>query len=486
MSEHQALGDAGNAEAGRDRRAAQSEGRRPVDSRDRAPEVYVESEQVARLVETRKADDLPDVPQASWFDDDVPPSAAPAMVAVLDRPADEAVAQAAAATDASPPRGMDGESAETSTEDRLIDEFDVVVRGLDDPGSAMNAAFPRLGKQGDTDIFDPLAFEFPRASDAPEGTMRPAVEPPMPGQGKVDLSGDDKAPPDFESSPPTNGFGEPPADSTMRPAVEPRTEDTTVDLSRDEPAELETKPGDPGPRDEAVGTRPPIDLPGDRAAPIADEAPGRLPGLPGVPRDEDSAIPTRPGLEDLAVRGRTGGAEAEPIATKSAPPESGREFSPVARDIDRAPTEESLDVFDTRPAAGLPTRESLPGSPTWEPAANADPRDSTSVPDVAAPKAEVAREVVDDNIPDEPVSPGVRPGSGFFDEAPTETSSREDSADDLPVSVPVSREADSARHEAPLPVDDGRDAPSRLDLPDSAREELAPLKFEDDDNLDDG
>ncbi len=193
MSENQALaGDGGNPDFGREQRRGNSpEGRRTAEGRDRAPEVYVEGEQVARLVD-RRTEPAPEVPAVSWFDDAVPPSAAPAAVATLERPVEETSA-ASSSPSAEPAAGqspgtMSPPLGQPNTDDRLIDEFDVVVRGLDDADSALNSAFPRLGKQSDTDVFDPAAFEFPPPGEAPEGMMTPAVEPPIPGQGPIDLS----------------------------------------------------------------------------------------------------------------------------------------------------------------------------------------------------------------------------------------------------------------------------------------------------------
>lgn len=493
MSENQAMGDMANSEAGRERRANTAESRRTVESRDRAPEVYVEGEQVARLVETRRDEAAPQAPAVSWFDDAVAPSAAPAPVATLERPVESAPAP--------PVETVPGQAPVTAAatrtpaaDDRLIDEFDVVVRGLDDADSAMNSAFPRLGKQDPVDIFDPAAFEFPPPGEAPEGMMTPAVEPPIPGQGTIDLSGNDggdDAQPDF---------GRPNETERMTPAVEPTEGDNSysppspdedrgsgrppVESQYDEPRartsdEQEPVRGLPNDRNEKTGDEPARGLPGEKSAPDADGGlPTRIPGLPGSSRGEDASIPTRPGVEDLVEAGRRE-LEDEPAA-KSAPPVGGREPAPVARDIEPATEMDSLDVFPTRPAAGLPARDGVAETPARETVAEAVSR----VPEPAARTApertaEIETAVTGDSPG--PGDPGVLPGKGFFDDAPA----RESPIPEPLVSARDTGATEPMEDDARLPVDDVLDAPARFDVPEPVTEEYAPLKF-DDDNLDDG
>ena len=457
MSENEAA-NAANATAdfGRDqRRSNVPEGRRPVEARDRAPEVYVEGEQVARLVETRRPELAPDAPATSWFDDNVPASAVPVAIATLERPAESAVAAPTERPD---------------TDDRILDEFDVVIRGLDEPGSAMNDSFPRLGKQSETDIFDPAAFEFPPASDAPTGMMTPAVEPPIPGQGTVDLSGDPKPPPDFGDPPPSTGFGEPDEGLTMRAAVEPRTGDNSVDLGRGAEPARDREPETTGARNVLPDAGRTNDLPAEKNAPVAEEEPPtRVPGFPERTREVDDAIPARPVVEDLVASGRRELAEEEPFA-KTAPPAGEREATPVTRETGPAPAPDSLDVFGTRPAAGIPARE---------PVAEVTFRSPSTSPEPAPVRTDAAR-TGDDIAPAAAAIPGVLPGKGFFDDAPA----RESVPRDMPG---ISRDAlgiEGSRDEPPLPADEEAVAASRFDVPEIGAEELAPLKFDDEDNLD--
>lgn len=491
MSENEAA-NATNASAdfGRDQRRGNApEGRRTAEGRDRAPEVYVEGEQVARLVETRREEPATEAPVVSWFDDAVAPSAAPAAVATLERPVEVSAASSEVPAPGDPV-GSPVPPRRPEPEDRLIDEFDVVVRGGDDPGSAMNAAFPRLGKQDSADIFDPAAFEFPPPGDAPGGMMTPAVEPPIPGQGTIDLSGDDggDAQPDL---------GRPEETERMTPAVEPTNGDTSyspppsdedrgsgrlpVDPKDDEeqtraPDEQEPVLGLPTDKN---GDEPRGELPAEKSAPGADEGlPTRIPGLPGSSRGEDASIPTRPGVEDLVASGRRELAD-ESIA-KSAPVGS-REPAPVARDSEPATASDSLDVFATRPAAGLPARDMSIDIPARETVPEAVSRVAEPAAR-AAPERSAEADTTGASASPDTASAGVLPGKGFFDDVPARES---------PVSEPLVSARDTGgpeRMEADtrLPVDDDRDLPARFDAPETVSEEYVPLKFDDEDNLDDG
>lgn len=461
MSEHQAgSGDNSATEFGRDqRRGTTPEGRR-VESRDRAPEVYVEGEQVARLVENRRVDvgpvATPEAPGKSWFDDDVPPAAAPAGVATLVRTSVEVTRERGTEPERNGNPGVDS-VVDRDNNDRVLDEFEVVIRGFDEPDSAMNAAFPRLGNEAGRDFFDPASFGPLATNGAPGEMMRPAVEQPGGRQADGDLSGVPKPPPEFADPAAPIDFGTAP-DTVMRPAVEPQRGDSRlVDLDEEGGGRGMRTPVESG-ENMPSATAPSRGLPTDGStSPVDTVAPDRAPDTGGRGQLQDDGLPVRRIIDDPLAGSRGSGFD-DPIS-RVAPPTTSRQGESTAGTGDKAA--DSLDVFTMQPVTQAFTQPVARQTPVDAPA-------RTPATTEELPVTEPTR-----------VSEAVA-GRGFFDDAPA----RESGSPGMPASPRDPWGMERPEDETRSTVVEETVAASRFDGPEIGTEDLAPFSFDDEDTLD--